>query len=421
MRIAVVGSGIAGLSAAWLLRQQHRVTVFEAAGYAGGHSNTVDITLDGQTFPVDTGFLVHNDRTYPNLIQLLALLGLPTTASDMSFSVKLAQPELEWAGANLATVFVQKRNLLRPAFWQMLRDILDFNQRADELLSLARASGQTLGQLLEREAYSQAFSDWYLLPMGAAIWSCPMSRMRAMPAETFIQFCLNHGLLQIRHRPQWKTICGGAREYVQALCRDIGDVRLNTAVLAVRRDAEGVALATAQGELRFDQVILATHTDQALALLKDAHAAEQAVLGAIAYQANTAYLHTDSRLMPRRRAAWSAWNYYDGAGQDTHRPVAVTYWLNQLQALPCKTPVFVTLNPPEPPASGHILQRFDYAHPLLDQAAYAAQQALAQIQNLDHVLFCGAWAGYGFHEDGLKAGMRVAQQLGATIPWEAVL
>ena len=418
MKIAVVGSGIAGLSAAWLLAKTHQVTVFEAADYAGGHSNTVDVSLDGLTAPVDTGFLVHNDRTYPNLIALFKLLKLDTPASDMSFSVKLPHLNLEWAGASLSTLFVQKRNLIRPGFWRMIRDILNFNKRSQTLLQDMRGSGLTLGQLLQREGYSQEFRDWYLLPMGAAIWSSPMDEMADFPAETFIQFCLNHGLLQINDRPQWKTIRGGSREYVKRLVADIGDVRLNTAVTQVKREQSGVAVTTAQGTEWFDKVILATHSDQSLAILSDALPAEREVLAAVRYQANTAYLHTDVDLMPSKRSAWSAWNYYTGAEQQGQFPVAVSYWLNLLQPLPFSQDVMVTLNPPTPPRTDKTLKVIEYAHPLLDSAAYEAQKQLPQVQGLDRVYFCGAWTGYGFHEDGIKAGMAVANLLGAYAPWQ---
>ncbi len=418
MKIAVVGSGIAGLSAAWMLSKSHAVTVYEAASYAGGHSNTVDVALDGLTAPVDTGFLVHNDRTYPNLIALFKLLKLDTPASDMSFSVKLPHLNLEWAGANLSTLFVQKRNLIRPGFWRMVRDILNFNKRSQALLSEMRGSGLTLGQLLEREGYSAEFRDWYLLPMGAAIWSSPMDEMADFPAETFIQFCLNHGLLQVNDRPQWKTIRGGSREYVKRLVADIGDVRLNTPVISVTREGSGVAITTAQGVELYDRVILATHSDQSLAILQDAHPEERDVLSAVRYQANTAYLHTDIDLMPTRRAAWSAWNYYSGAEQQGQYPVAVSYWLNLLQPLPFSQNVMVTLNPPIPPKAEKTIQVIEYAHPLLDTAAYEAQKTLPSVQGLDRVYFCGAWTGYGFHEDGLKAGMAVANLLGSFAPWQ---
>lgn len=417
MRIAVIGSGIAGLGAAWLLAPQHEVVLYEAADYAGGHSNTVDVTLDGLTHPVDTGFLVHNDRTYPNLIQLFALLGVDTPASEMTFSVSLPGEDLEWAGSDLGTLFAQRRNLLRPAFWRMVSDILRFNRKAQDLLAHARRHRPSLGQLLDEQGYSQEFRRWYLYPMGAAIWSTPLTGMEAFPAETFLQFCLNHGLLQVFDRPQWKSVRNGSREYVKAMLALIPDVRLSCPVTSVRREGEAVVVTSRGGSERFDRVVLATHTDQALALLEDAHPREREVLAAIRYLPNTAWLHTDHRLMPARRKAWSAWNYYSRGAAESASPVAVTYWLNRLQPLPFSSDVFVTLNPPEPPAPGTVIQRIEYAHPQLDQSAYAAQTRLAAIQGLDRVYFCGAWASYGFHEDGLKAGMKVAQLLGATVPW----
>lgn len=422
MRIAVVGAGISGLSAAWLLAPEHEVTLFEASDYAGGHSHTVDVQLEGRSHPVDTGFLVHNDHTYPNLIQLFSLLGVQTHPSEMTFSVSLPASDLEWAGASLASLFAQTRNLLRPAFWRMLRDILHFNHAAQNLLLEASARQETLGQLLDRHHYSREFRDWYLYPMGAAIWSSPLKGMDIFPAETFIRFCLNHGLLQIMNQPQWKTVTRGSREYVQAMLTRIKDVRLSSPVSSIRRTADALEIETTSGVEKFDRVILACHSDQALAMLSDAHAAERNLLLAIRYQPNTAWLHTDTRLMPRRRRTWSAWNYYSPVhadGSTSENPVAVTYWLNCLQSLPFKTDVLLTLNPPEPPAANTVLRKIEYAHPVLDAAAYAAQKKLPLIQGMDRVYFCGAWAGYGFHEDGLKAGMKVASLLGAKIPWEA--
>lgn len=421
MKIAVVGSGISGLSAAWLLAKKHQITVFEANNYAGGHSNAVDVQLDGQQAAVDTGFLVFNEKTYPNLIQLFSLLNLTIANTDMSFSVRLNQENLEWAGSNLASLFAQKRNIVRPKFWQMINDILRFNRQALRLLAIAKAEQLSLGQLLHQEKYSQAFKDWYLLPMGAAIWSTPSADMLDFPAESFIQFCLNHGLLQISNRPQWLTIKGSSRQYVKQLCAGIGDVRLNTPVMAISSHEHGVHIQTEHEHLSFDKVILACHTDQSLALLQSPTPEQQSLLSAIRYAPNQAYLHTDSSVMPKNRQAWATWNYAQNSAQDTHQAVAVTYWLNKLQPLPFSTPLFVTLNPCQPIDEQHILQRFDYAHPQLDAAAYKAQQRLAQIQGKDHLYFCGAWASYGFHEDGLKSGMRVAKLLGADIPWQAVL
>lgn len=421
MRIAVVGAGISGLSAAWLLAPGHEVVLFEASHYAGGHSNTVDVYLDGVTHPVDTGFLVHNDRTYPNLIQLFPLLKVATHPSEMTFSVSLPSADVEWAGSDLGSLFAQTRNLWRPAFWRMLSHILRFNRDADELLTEATVSGETLGQLLSRHGYSREFRDWYLYPMGAAIWSSPLKGMDVFPAETFIRFCLNHGLLQIMNRPQWKTVVNGSRVYVQAMLERIGNVRLSSPVTAVRRAADAVEIESIHGCEKFDRVILACHTDQALALLSDAHAEEESLLSAIRYQANTAWLHTDASLMPQRPRTWSAWNYYspEQSRANPENPVAVTYWLNRLQQLPFNSHLFLTLNPPTAPETSRVLQKIEYAHPLLDSAAYAAQKQLALVQGMDRVYFCGAWAGYGFHEDGLKSGMKVAALLGAEIPWEA--
>lgn len=421
MKIAVIGSGIAGLSSAWLLAHQHQVTVFETNSYAGGHSNAVDVHLDGIDYPVDTGFLVFNEKTYPNLIKLFALLDVETAHTDMGFSVRLPYENIEWSGSSLASLFAQKRNVFRPKFWQMIGDILRFNQEAPALLLTARAEKLTLGQLLDKGRYSAAFRDWYLLPMGAAIWSMSPAGMQDFPAESFLQFCLNHGLLQINNRPQWMTVKGSSRQYVKKLCAGIGDVRLNHRVLAIRREAQGVIVEHQHGVDVYDAVVMATHSDQSLALLHDASATEKAVLSAIRYAPNKAYLHTDATLMPKNKQAWAAWNYYTATSPDSHRPVAVTYWLNKLQPLPFNTPLFVTLNPPEAIQPSTILAEFDYAHPQLDDSAYQAQKQLASIQGENKVYFCGAWAGYGFHEDGLKAGIRVASLLHAPTPWPAVL
>ena len=348
-------------------------------------------------------------------------IGVREFNSDMSFSVKLPGENLEWAGSNLGSLFAQKSNLLRPAFWRMIADILRFNRQAETLRVKAEQQQLTLGQLIAAEGFGDAFANWYLLPMGAAIWSTPVSGMLGFPAATFIRFCQNHGLLQISNRPQWKTVAGSSREYVQRLVAGIGDVRLNSPVESVRRQPDGAILRVGGEDLRFDAVILACHSDQALALLADADDDERAVLREIRYAPNTAWLHTDVSVMPSRQSAWSAWNYYTAASGGADQPVAVTYWLNKLQPLPFTTPVFVTLNPPEPIAADKVLRRFDYDHPQLDQDAYAAQQRVASIQGRNHTWFAGAWTGYGFHEDGLKSGIRVAKLLGATIPWHAEL
>lgn len=417
-RIAVVGAGIAGLSAAWLLSRVHDVTLFEANDYLGGHSHTVDVTLDGVTAPVDTGFLVFNDRTYPMLIALFDHLGVASCASDMSFSVRIAAENIEWAGSDLAAVFAQRRNLLRPRFWGMLSDILRFNKEATAIAQGSSSFEATLGEFLAAGAYGRAFRDWYLLPMAGAIWSCPTAMMLDYPARTFFAFCANHGLLQVSDRPQWRTVIGGARTYVARLAAEIGHVHLNTPVVSVLRGGDGATLKLAGGDTQtFDAVVLACHGDQALRLLGDADATERAVLGAIRYQDNAVVLHTDEHFLPRSRAAWSAWNYHAHDSAVQAQPVGVSYLINKLQPLPFRQPVIVTLNPGDEPRAETIIDRYSYAHPVFDQAGIAAQARLPQLQGRRNTWFCGAWAGYGFHEDGLKAGMAVAADLGAAAPW----
>ncbi|MDN3577311.1 FAD-dependent oxidoreductase [Chitinimonas viridis] len=417
--IAVVGAGIAGLASAWLLARRYRVTLLESGDYFGGHTNTVDVTLEGQTYPVDTGFLVHNELTYPNLIAMFQHLDVAVFPSDMSFGVSISDPDIEWAGTSLATVFAQKRNLLRPAYLVMLADIMRFNRAAPAYLQEASQRGWTLGELLAAHGYGKPMRDWYLLPMAAAIWSSSVQDILGFPAETFLRFCLNHRLLQVAGRPQWRTVLGGAREYVKKLLEGVQDARLASPVSKIQRDESGVSLTLPAGKERFDAVVLACHAPTSLAML-DADDAERQVLAGFSYQPNRALLHTDRRLLPRREKVWSAWNYLAAAGDAQSRPVAVSYLLNQLQPLPFKTPVVVTLNPHTEPAPESLIASFDYEHPVMNQAAVAAQARLPQIQGRRRTWFCGAWAGYGFHEDGLKSALRVARDLGVTPPWEAV-
>lgn len=425
-RIAVVGAGISGLACAWLLGRQHDVTLFEAADYLGGHTHTVDVTLAGKTHPVDTGFLVFNDRTYPNLIALFALLGVESVPTEMSFAVSLQQEELEWAGSSLATVFGQKRNLLRPAFWGMLSDILRFNRESVAWLQAHPDDERSLQSFLDVGRYGAAFANWYLLPMAAAIWSCPTGQMRDMPLSTFIRFCQNHGLLQIFNRPTWRTVKGGGRSYVQKIAAQLDDVRLACPVYTVTREskgAQGLRLTHEAGSEYFDQVVMACHSDQALAILgQTASPGQRQVLSAIRYQPNRAVLHTDSALLPRRRALWSAWNYFAGNATDGEQAVGVSYLINKLQPLPFETPVVVTLNPVVEPDPAHLIAEFDYAHPVFDGPAIAAQQRLNHesngVQGAGGIWLAGAWGRYGFHEDGLLSALRVANQLGVRAPWQ---
>lgn len=424
MQIAIIGSGVSGLAAAHRLRAQARVTVFEAGSYFGGHTHTVDVRLPdagGQavTHGVDTGFLVFNERTYPGLIALFDELQVPTVRSDMSFSVQvpgagaLGAQTLEWSGANLATVFAQRRNLLRPRFWGMLRELLRFNQLCTALAESGEeaALAQPLSAFLARHGFGPAFRDWYFLPMLGSIWSCPTDQMLRFPVATMIRFCHNHGLIQVNNRPQWFTVAGGARQYVHKLLQGL-DARLAMPVERIVRDAAGVQVHAGGQSERFDAVVLAVHSDQALRLLAQPTALETQVLGAIRYQPNRAVLHTDTRVMPRRPSAWAAWNYERAASNERESArVCLHYWLNRLQPLPFADPVLVSLNPTRSIAPEKVLAEFDYDHPVFDLAAIAAQDQVPQLQGVQRTWYCGAWTGYGFHEDGLQSGYRAADLL----------
>ena len=426
LRVAVIGSGISGLAVAHSLAGRADITLFEAAGYYGGHTHTVDVTLDGTTHGVDTGFLVYNERTYPNLIAMLASLNVATAKSDMSFSVQvpdaLGGKPLEWSGSSLATVFAQRSNLLNWRFLRMLRDLLRFNALATRIAESGTDAQltQPLGAFLDGHDFSEEFRAWYFLPMIGCIWSCPTDQMLQFPVSTMIRFCHNHGLLQVANRPQWYTVQGGARNYVDKIIASIADKRLNTPVQLVERiheaEGPGVRVVTQGRTERFDHVVLATHSDQSLALLRDASADERSVLGAIRYQPNRAVLHTDTSVLPSRRAAWAAWNYERAAGTagtqtQNEARVCLHYLLNLLQPLPFRQSVVVSLNPLREIPTRHVMGEFEYAHPVFDLAALHAQQALPGIQGRHNTWFAGAWTGYGFHEDGLKSGLQVARQL----------
>lgn len=421
LRIAVIGTGIAGLSCAWLLSQAHQVTVYEKDDRIGGHTNTVVVPTPERPVPVDTGFIVYNTHTYPNLTALFDHLKVETHGTDMSFGVSVDGGRLEYAGSDsAASLFAQKRNLIRPRFWSMLRDLVRFYREAPKLLGEPGAEALSLGDYLDREGYGEPFLTDHLLPMGAAIWSTAVDDMRAHPAVAFIRFCDNHGLLKLRDRPQWRTVVGGSREYVARITAPFAErIRIGVGARAITRLGGSVLVEGTDGSVdAFDHVVLAVHGDQALPLLSDPTAAEREVLGAFRYQPNTAYLHTDPALMPRRKAVWSSWNYLSHTGRDGKAAVCVSYWMNRLQPLPTRTDLFVTLNPDTPPRDEAILRCIEYAHPLFDAAAVTAQDRLWSLQGHRNTWFCGAWFGAGFHEDGLQAGLAVAEAIGGVRrPW----
>ncbi len=422
LNIAVVGTGISGMSAAWLLSQNHNVTVFESERRVGGHSNTVTVKRGQREIAVDTGFIVYNEATYPNLIALFDHLEVPTQTSDMSFAVSLAGGELEYSGGNISGLFAEKRNLFRPRFWSMLRDLHRFYREAPRDLAILKEFHTTLGDYLEAGAYGAAFRDDHLLPMAAAIWSVPQSKILNYPAASFIRFHDSHGLLRLRNRPQWRTVTGGSRAYVERLTNAYKDrIRLAAGVTAVHRSEDGVKIRNRNGAVdTFDHVVIASHADQALAMLDEPTAEEQKLLGAFRYSDNVAVLHSDPALMPKRRAVWASWNYI-GSGYASEAAAyascpAVTYWMNSLQGIPHDTPLFVTLNPQRAPRDEHY--REIYQHPLFDSVAISAQAQLWRLQGRRNTWFCGSYFGSGFHEDGLQAGLAVAEVLGGRRrPW----
>jgi len=416
--IAVIGSGISGLSAAWLLAKRHDVTLYEADDRVGGHSNTVEIDVGGRRIAVDTGFIVYNEPCYPNLTALFAHLGVATAATDMSFAVSIDRGRLEYAGSDLAGLLAQPANLVRPRFWSMIADLLRFYREAPR--DLPTMGDVSLANYLDSRGYRHAFREDHLYPMAAAIWSTPSAEVGDYPAAAFVRFCENHGLLRLTGRPIWRTVKGGSREYVARLTASLRDrILVSTPVVSIRRDATGVDVRDGRGGLRrFDEVVIATHADRALGLLDDAGPDERRLLGAFRYSRNEAVLHSDVALMPRRRAAWASWNYLsEERGGD--RALCVTYWMNRLQPLGEAPDLFVTLNPSREPDPARVHARIAYDHPLFDAATGRAQPDLWSLQGVNRTWFCGAHFGAGFHEDGLQAGLAVAEDLGGLRrPWE---
>ncbi|MEQ1792702.1 MAG: FAD-dependent oxidoreductase [Nitrospira sp.] len=415
MKIAIVGTGISGMVAAHLLHRDHELTVFEAADYIGGHTNTIDVARDGRTFAIDTGFIVFNDWTYPNFVALLNKLGVESQASEMSFSVMCEQTGLEYNGTSMNTLFAQRRNLFRPSFYRMIRDILRFNREALDLLDQPEP-GPSLGSYLTAKGYSREFSEQYIVPMGAAIWSADQATMQEFPARYLVQFFRNHGMLSIDQRPTWRVVRGGSQRYMETLVAPFRDrIQLNAPVESITRQPDSVEIGvTVHGRqtqlMRFDHVILATHSDQALSTLADPSTTEREILGAIPYQDNEAVLHTDTSLLPRRKLAWAAWNYHLLRNQPDR--VVVTYHMNRLQGLTAPHEFCVTLNHTQAIDPRKIIRRITYHHPVYSPAAVAAQKRHGDISGVNRTSYCGAYWGFGFHEDGVKSALAVCRPFG---------
>lgn len=426
LKIGIVGTGISGLSAAWLLNKSHDVTIFEQDERLGGHSNTVDVDLTGPfghlRTPVDTGFIVYNERTYPNLTALFDYLDVPTEKSVMSFSASVNAGRFEYSGSGIRGLLAQKRNLVRPRFWSMVLDLLRFYRECVADAHMPENASLSLGDYLKKSGYSDGFLRDHIYPMASSIWSATFEEIRAYPLAAFVRFFSNHGLLETKahKRPQWRTVSGGSRSYVELISAEYSNrILLNSKVIDVTRASDGVTLKTESGEEhQFDHVIIAAHSTQAISMLSNPSEEERALLNAIRYEKNTAFLHTDSSMMPKRRNAWASWNYLSDNQDDREKLVCLTYWMNLLQNIDKDYPVFVTLNPHRNPDPSKTIKTFEYEHPIFDQKALDAQQKLWALQGTNRTWFCGAYFGYGFHEDGLQSGLAVAESLGGVKrPW----
>lgn len=422
-RIGIIGSGIAGLATAWLLSSRHQVTLIERNDYVGGHTHTITVEEDGKSVPVDTGFIVYNEANYPLLVRLFERLKVATREGDMSFAASIGPGEIEYCGDSLKTIFAQPRNLFNPSFLGMLRDILRFNRRCRHCLDRGGFDGLNLGEFLTRERLGDAFRDHYLLPMAAAIWSCPTRTMMAFPVESLARFFANHGLINILKRPLWRTVVGGSQAYVEKILADLGrDNILHDPAVRVRRVSDGsggkVEVTLTSGATRhFDQVVLACHADEALAMIEQPTGDESRLLGCFRYQPNRTYLHTDIQLMPRLRQTWASWNYLAARTDDGRQAVSVTYWMNRLQGLACAKDYLVTLNPLQPPRPETCIAEMVYHHPVFDQRAMDAQHELHQLQGQGGLWFCGSYFGYGFHEDALRSAVDAVNRLGVETDW----
>ncbi len=419
-KIAIIGSGISGLSCAYFLSEKYSVKIFEKNNYLGGHSNTVTIDYEGKEISVDTGFIVFNHETYPNLKSFFKLLDVAYEKSNMSFAVKIDNGSLEYAGTNLATVFSQIKNAFNPQFLIMLRDIMRFNKKAINILEQPFNANYTLQNLLDDLGVKKYFREFYLLPMSGAIWSCPLETMLAYPAQSFVAFFKNHGLLTVANQPQWYTVSGGSKEYVKKIADKIGQnsISLNDEVISVERLGEKVCVKSKKGEEFFDFVFFASHGNQVLPLLKNASAAEKEIFSTFKYQQNLAVLHRDSSLMPNAKKAWSSWVYSNNS-KNENQQISITYWMNNLQNIDSKYPLFVTLNPSQEIAKEKIFACFNYDHPIFDSQAVSSQARIDEIQGVDKIFFCGAYQKNGFHEDGISSAILAINKLKIFAPWQS--
>ena len=414
MKVAVIGTGIAGLAAAWLLRKDHDVVIFEKNDRLGGHTNTQCVSDAAGQVAIDTGFIVHNDRNYPRLLALFELLGIDTQASDMSFSASINNGQIEYAGDAL---FAQRSNVVSPSHWRMLSDIVKFNRLGKDALATQRCEGQALGVWLDQHGFSEAFVWRYLLPMAASIWSSPSQSIRDFSATALLEFFNNHGLLDLKNRPNWRTVVGGTGQYVERMKTELPhETHINRAIRSVRRGPTALTLIDQAGhDMTFDRAVFACHADETLKMLADPDAAEIALLGPFGYRPNRALLHSDKRLMPKRKRAWASWNYLSADATEASE-VSISYWMNRLQRLNAKSDYFVTLNPLVEPDPDQVHYETEYTHPVFNQDTRQAQASLGRLQGHRGCWYCGAWMGYGFHEDGLGSAIEAVKRMGATLP-----